>query len=119
MKITVIGMGKIGLPLAVQFALKGHKVIGLDIDSSTVNSINSRIEPFPNEKNLQENLEKVVFTGLLEATTDSKYAISSAEAIVVVVPLFVDEKANPNFDAMDSVTCEIAKFVQKGALVSY
>ena len=119
MKITVIGMGKIGLPLAVQFALKGHMVIGLDIDSATVQSINSKIEPFPNETNLQVNLEKVISTGFLKATTDPGYAISNSEAIVVVVPLFVDEKANPNFEAMDSVTSEIAKFVQKGTLISY
>ena len=49
MNIAVIGMGKIGLPLAVQFASKGYDVIGLDIVQKTVDTINSGNEPFPEE----------------------------------------------------------------------
>ena len=53
MKICVIGLGKIGLPLAVHFAKMGNSVIGADINEKTVNQINSGQEPFPEEENLQ------------------------------------------------------------------
>lgn len=41
MKITVVGLGKIGLPLAVQFASQGHEVLGADVNAATVATINS------------------------------------------------------------------------------
>ena len=49
MKIAVVGMGKIGLPLAVQYAKKGNTVIGIDINPKTVDLINKGLEPFPEE----------------------------------------------------------------------
>ena len=56
MRISVIGLGKIGLPLAVQFASKGHHVTGVDIQQTVVDTINSGQEPFPGEYQLQEKL---------------------------------------------------------------
>ena len=52
MKIAVIAMGKIGLPLAVQFADMGHEVIGVDVQQSVVDKINVGEEPFPGEAHL-------------------------------------------------------------------
>ena len=52
MKIAVIALGKIGLPLAVQFASKGHTVVGVDVNAAQVASINAGIEPFPGEAGL-------------------------------------------------------------------
>lgn len=49
MKIAVVAMGKIGLPLAVQFAEKGHDVIGVDVQQRVVDEINKGNEPFPGE----------------------------------------------------------------------
>ena len=46
MKITVVALGKIGLPLAAQFASKGHQVIGADVSARVVEAVN-RGEPFP------------------------------------------------------------------------
>ena len=56
MRITVVGMGKIGLPLAVQFASKGHTVIGADVVPRTVDLINAGVEPFPGETDLAPKL---------------------------------------------------------------
>lgn len=119
MKIAVIGMGKIGLPLAVQYARKGHEVIGVDINPSTVEMINNGVEPFPEECNLQTYLKEAIETKKLFATLDYQLAIKSANAIVVVVPLFVDENANPDFHALDHATENIAKHLHKGALICY
>ena len=119
MKVTVVGLGKIGLPLAVQFAKKGSTVFGADINQETVDLINKGIEPFPEELNLQSFLSEVVSTGNLIASTNTSECVLKSEVVVVVVPLFVNEKAEPDFRAMDSATQEIAKGLQSGTLVSF
>ena len=91
MKIAVVAMGKIGLPLAVQFAEMGHDVVGVDVQQGVVDTINAAVEPFPGEAHLQEKLSALVPAGRLRATTDYADAIPGADAIVIVVPLFVDD----------------------------
>lgn len=119
MKIAVVALGKIGLPLAVQFADKGHDVIGVDVNQAVVDLVNAGTEPFPGEAHLQEKLSELVPAGKLRATTSYAEAIPSAEAVVLVVPLFVDQEARPDFGWMDSATEELAKHLQPGTLVSY
>ena len=63
MRICVVALGKIGLPLAVQFASKGHEVIGADVNAGTVDLVNAGIEPFPGEADLAEQLQDVVAAG--------------------------------------------------------
>jgi nucleotide sugar dehydrogenase len=119
MKIAVVALGKIGLPLAVQFAEKGHTVIGCDVNYETVELINSGNEPFPGEYQLQEKLSKVIASKHLRATTNTAEAVSTSEVVVVVVPLFVDAQGIPDFNWMDAATNDIAQGLQKGTLVSY
>lgn len=119
MNICVIGLGKIGLPLAVHFAKMGNSVIGADINEATVNQVNAGQEPFPEEENLQEFLSEVIQSKNLVAMTDNSAAVSKSEVVIVVVPLFVDVNAKPDFRAMDSVTRDIGKSLRKGMLVSY
>ena len=119
MKICVVALGKIGLPLAVQFASKGHEVIGADVNADTVRLVNEGIEPFPGEAYLAEKLQDAVAQGLLTATTDTAAAVAQSEAVVVVVPLFVDEDSRPDFGWMDAATQEIARGLKPGTLVSY
>ena len=52
MKIAVIGLGKIGLPLAAQYADRGHDVVGVDVDERVVADVNAGREPFPGEAHL-------------------------------------------------------------------
>jgi len=119
MKITVVAMGKIGLPLAVQFASKGHTVFGADVNEETVRLVNAGQEPFPGETDLDTKLADVVGRGLLSATPDTASAVADSEAVVVVVPLFVDAEGTPDFGWMDAATRDIAKGLKPGTLVSY
>ncbi len=119
MTITVVGLGKIGLPLAVQFARKGENVLGADINQKTVDLVNKGLEPFPEESKLQEYLEMVVNDGKLKASTSTTSCVQNSEVVIVVVPLFVNASAEPDFRAMDSATEDIAKGLQKGTLVAY
>ena len=70
MKTAVVALGKIGLPLAVQFADAGHEVVGVDVNARQVELINQATEPFPGEAHLQEKLSELVPAGRLRATTD-------------------------------------------------
>lgn len=119
MKIAVIALGKIGLPLAVQFASKGHDVVGVDVNPKTVELVNAATEPFPGEAHLQEKLQELVPTGRLRATTDYADAVPGADAVVLVVPLFVDNDAKPDFGWMDTATRSLGEHLTPGTLVSY
>jgi nucleotide sugar dehydrogenase len=119
MKITVVALGKIGLPLAVQFASKGHTVLGADISEATVRSVNDGLPPFPGEADLDVKLKQAVGAGLLTATTDTAAAVAESDAVVVVVPLFVDADSKPDFAWMEAATRDIARGLRPGTLVSY
>ena len=120
MRIAVVALGKIGLPLAVQFASKGHEVIGVDVNPRTVELVNEGKEPFPGETHLAEKLAELVPAGRLRATTDYAEAIPGVDAVVVVVPLFVnDETWQPDFGWMDEATKSLAAHLTPGTIVSY
>lgn len=120
MRIAVVALGKIGLPLAVQFASKGHEVIGVDVNPRTVELVNEGKEPFPGEAHLAEKLAELVPAGRLRATTDYAEAIPGVDAVVVVVPLFVnDETWQPDFAWMDQATKSLAAHLTPGTIVSY
>lgn len=117
--VGVVGLGKIGLPLAVQFARRGMTVHGVDIDPRTVEQVNAGVEPFPGEAHLGEYLREVRDAGRLVATTDTAAAVAASDVVVVVVPLVVDAAGSPVFDAMDAATAAIAGALRPGALVVY
>jgi len=119
MNVTVVGLGKIGLPLAVQFAKMGKVVFGADINLETVESVNNGIEPFPEEENLQEYLAEVVTLGNLRASTNTTECVAQSEVVVVVVPLFVNARSEPDFVSMDAATEDIGRGLKKGTLVAY
>lgn len=120
MRIGVVGLGKVGLPLAVQFAASGHEVVGVDIDRRVVDSVNSGIEPFPGEADLGSRLAALVPAGRLRATTQYADAVPEADAVVIVVPLYVDHDTEaPDFGAMDAATRSLASHLTPGTLVCY
>lgn len=118
MNVTVIGLGKLGLPLAVQFATMNHKVVGLDVNQETIDLINLGKEPFPGEFSLAEKLLNTVINGSFSSTTAYKEAISTAEVVVVVVPLMTAKDNTPDFQLIDCAISELAKYIRKGTLVS-
>lgn len=120
MRIAVVALGKIGLPLAVQYAMKGHDVIGVDVNETTVDLVNKGVEPFPGEARLDEYLRDVVASGNLRATSSYEEAIPGADAVVLVVPLFVnDETWEPDFGWMDDATRSLATHLTPKTLISY
>lgn len=119
MRITVVGLGKIGLPLAVQFACAGNEVIGADVNPATVELVNRGVEPFPGEAHLQDKLTQVIDSGRLAARTDTAAAVAISQVVVVAVPLFVDAEDRPDFAVMDSATTDIGRGLRPGTLVLF
>ncbi|MBW0101549.1 nucleotide sugar dehydrogenase [Pseudonocardia sp. KRD291] len=119
MKVTVVGLGKIGLPLAVQFALGGHHVVGADVDDGVVSTVRAARPPFPGEAELVERLGQVVGEGRLEATADTTSAVAVSDVVVTVVPLYVDADGRPDFRALDAATASIGAGLRPGTLVSF
>lgn len=123
MRIAVVALGKIGLPLAVQYADKGHEVIGVDVNPTVVEAVNAGNEPFPGEAHLADKLAALspaTGNGSLRATTDYAEAVPGADAIVLVVPLFVDDATwEPDFALMDDATRSLAAHLRPNTLISY
>jgi UDP-N-acetyl-D-glucosamine dehydrogenase len=119
MRIAVVGLGHIGLPLAVQYAGRGHTVIGADINPRIVEAIGRGESPHDDEVALLERVPKLVASGNLRATTTTSDAVREAEAVVVIVPVVVDAQREIDFGPIDAATRDIASGLQPGTLVVY
>ncbi len=119
MRIAVVGLGHIGLPLAVQYAGRGHAVTGADIDGRIVDAINAGVSPHDDEEALISGVPRLVAAGMLRATTETAAAVGDAEAVVVIVPVLVDRERQIDYSQIDAATTEIARGLRPGTLVVY
>lgn len=116
--VALIGLGKIGLPLAMQIAGNGWKVYGCDISEEVVSLVNSGRPPFSGEPGM-DKLPALVVQQNLVATTHTAEAISKSNVVIIVVPLIVDQLGNPEFKNIDSVTRVVGASLKPGTLVIY
>jgi nucleotide sugar dehydrogenase len=119
MKIAVVGLGHIGLPLAVQYASRGHEVTGCDLDARVVEAINRGEAPHDDEPAVSDQVPGLVQAGQLRATTDDAEGVRGAEVVVVIVPVVVDEARQVDFSQIDAATREVARGLQAGTLVIF
>jgi nucleotide sugar dehydrogenase len=108
--ICVVGMGYVGLPLAVEFEQEGFDVIGYDIDSTKIDQLNSGIDP------TNELGNQTVAASSIEFTTDES-TLKQADYILVTVPTPVDDLKNPNLKYVQSAAETIGRNIQPGAIV--
>jgi nucleotide sugar dehydrogenase len=118
-RVAVVGLGHIGLPLAVQYAGRGHDVTGCDIDTRIVSELNAGRSPHDDEPALVERVPNLVAAGRLRATTDDADGVRGAEVVVVIVPVAVDAERQIDYGPIDAATREIARGLQPGTLVIY
>jgi len=120
MKIAVVGLGHIGLPLAVQYASRGHDVLGIDIAPGIVDAINRGESPHRDEQALIERVPQLVADGRLRAATWADAdGLRQAEVVVVIVPVVVDTDRQIDFAPIDAATRDIAQRIGPGVLVVY
>ena len=117
--VAVVGLGKIGLPLAVAYARAGHRVHGADRSRDVVDAVMAAVEPFPGEAGLAEGLSAVIANGRLTAGTDTAEAVAACDAVIVVVPVVIDAAGQPDFMAMDAAVRDIASGLRPGTLVVF
>lgn len=118
--VAVVGLGKIGLPLAAQFVHSGQRVIGCDINPDVVAAVNAGESHIREEPDLEERVRLAAASGLLTATTDTTDAVRNSTVVVVIVPVMVDEANHQvDFKSIDAATAAIAAGLQPGTLVIY
>jgi UDP-N-acetyl-D-glucosamine dehydrogenase len=112
--VGVVGLGYVGLPLALAFAEEGADVIGLDVDSRRIEMVRageSYIEDVPAAR-----LAEVVHSGRLAATTNYD-DLTSAEAIVVCVPTPLTENRQPDLGPVVDTATSLSRVLRQGQLV--
>lgn len=115
MNIAILGLGYVGLPLALQFARSGATVLGLDVDPTKVDAINAGrtyIKHVPAE-HIQAELE----TRRLSASTDFS-AVSRADAVIICVPTPLNKNREPDISYVLNSGRLIAPFLKPGVLVA-
>jgi UDP-N-acetyl-D-glucosamine dehydrogenase len=112
MKVGIIGMGYVGLPLAVAFAEGGHSVVGVEIDAARVAALD-RSESYV-EDVASERLARV--KDRLEAT--SRYAaLAQVDAVVIAVPTPLTRNREPDLRPLEESAARLGEVLQQGQLV--
>lgn len=109
-----VGLGYVGLPLAVEKAKAGYKTIGFEIRQEKVDMVNAGHNYIGDV--VQEDLAALVEGGMIEATTDYS-RISECDFIAICVPTPLDEHQQPDTSYMEASAREIAPYIKKGAMV--
>jgi nucleotide sugar dehydrogenase len=118
-KVAVVGAGKMGLPLAAQFADHGWHVIAVDVQQSVVDAINDGRSHVAEEPGLAELVATAHAGGRLRATTDGAAAAREADVVVLIVPVMLDDDHQPDYRFMDSAVAAIAPGVHAGSIVIF
>ncbi len=118
-QIAVFGLGFVGLPLALSFAMRGAKVVGVDIDTRLIKELNQgiarQLEAYQGES-IQEILKTQLAFGRFEATADPTAAMEKCNSFIVTVGIPVVD-GNGYMGHLESVSKTIAKGLKKGDLV--
>jgi nucleotide sugar dehydrogenase len=117
LNITVMGLGRIGLPTAALFARAGAVVTGVDIRKEVVRETNAGRCLLLDEPGLEEAVGESVRAGKLRAVLRPDEAIASAHFIIICVPTPVDETKTPDYSAVMKAAQTVGKFLKRGASV--
>ena len=117
--VAVVGAGKMGLPLAAQFADHGWHVIAVDVNPAVVDAINDGRSHVGEEPGLTELVARVHAAGRLRATLDAAEAARAADVVVLIVPVMLDADHRPDYRYMDPAVASIAPGVHAGSTVIF
>src|SRR5579859_685716 len=117
--VAVVGLGKIGLPIAIQCVRHGQRVIGCDINPVVVETINSGRSHVQEEAGLDEAVAAAVAQGQLSATVDTTAAVRQADVVIVIVPVVVNANHEVDFHGIDAATASVGAGLMPGTLVVY
>ena len=114
-KVGVIGLGYVGLPLSMEFALKGFSTTGFDVDEKKIEFIKkgrSYIKHIDEEK-----IGRAIQGNKLDVTTDFS-RLTESDAIIICVPTPLNEHREPDMSYVESTARTISKYLRKGQLIT-
>ena len=112
--VGVVGLGYVGLPLAVEKAKAGYKTVGFDIQDKKVNMINDGINYIGDV--VDAELESLVKQGILSATSDFSF-IKDVDFIAICVPTPLDEHQQPDISYVKESAIQISKYLKRETMV--
>ncbi len=112
--VGVVGLGYVGLPLAVEKAKAGFKTIGFDVQDEKVKLVNEGHNYIGDV--VDSDLKALVESGMLQATTDFSF-VKDVDFIAICVPTPLDAHQQPDISYVKSSTEEISKYLTKGTMV--
>ncbi|MCK4428187.1 MAG: nucleotide sugar dehydrogenase [candidate division Zixibacteria bacterium] len=112
--VGIIGMGYVGLPLAVELGKENFKVIGIDVNKDKVNLVNSGRSDIDDVKD--ENLQPLVKAGKIEATTDFS-ALKKVDCVAICVPTPLSKTKDPDVSYILAAVEQVQKYLHPGQLV--
>lgn len=111
-KLAVVGMGYVGMPIAIEFSKKGIDVIGFDLNSDKINKYKAGIDPTREVGNDAIQNTKVMFT-------DDEKEIRNASFIIVAVPTPINKDHTPDLSPVISASEIIGRNLSKNTIVVY
>jgi UDP-N-acetyl-D-galactosamine dehydrogenase len=111
-KIAIIGLGYVGLPLAVEFGKK-FTTVGYDINEARVAELNAGVD-----STLETTSEELISADLLTCTTNASL-LTESNVYIVTVPTPIDESKTPDLTPVVSATKLVAEYLKKGDIVIY
>ena len=118
-KVALVGAGKMGLPLAAQFASHGWQVTAVDVNEAVVAAINEGRSHVAEEPGLVEAVAEGHASGRLRATTDGTGAARAADVVVIIVPVMLDDRQQPDYRYMDAAVAAVGPGLHAGSLVIF
>lgn len=113
-KICIVGLGYVGLPLAVAFAEKGYRIYGFDVQENKVVQVNRGESYIEDVKSA--DLQKVIKDGNLSATAD-KDILNKADVIILCVPTPLDKNKQPDISYIEATSDNVAQRLRKGQMI--
>ena len=112
--VGVVGLGYVGLPLAVEKAKAGFKTIGFDVQPQKVEMVNAGHNYIGDV--VDSDLAEIVKSGMLSATTDFSF-VKDVDFVAICVPTPLDEHQQPDISYVRSSTEAVSKYLKKGTMV--
>ena len=115
--VCVVGIGRIGLPTALSFVKSGLKTIGLDINESLVNRINSGDFPLKDEPSYEEIFNEFIKLGNFSAITQIDQVVPKSDVIILSLPTSMDEKNVPVYSTLKTVGAQLNELMNPGTIL--
>jgi nucleotide sugar dehydrogenase len=116
--VSIVGVGKMGLPLAVWMASRGASVWACDINPRVVEAIEAG-DPDVDEPGVRELLREALDAGRMRATTDTAEAVSHCDVVIVIAPAVLTGGREADLSNLESASRDIARGLRRDTLVVY